>query len=152
MPLLLSKKEELESLGIAAIRLSIGLCYFFSALEKVLTGGAAWFSGLSLKVYVSTKSDVFGYFTENLFLLQFASLLIILFQFFFIFAIITEKGKMIFIFTGITFHFLTVLILNVGAYDTPWIFMYLFLLDANTFTWHKKVFGKRLPDIFFAKR
>jgi len=152
MPLLLSKKDELESLGFAGIRLSIGLCYFFSAIEKILTGGAAWFSGLSLKFYVSTKSEVFSYFTENLLLLQFASLFIILFQFFFIFAILLEKGKMVFIFTGIIFHFLTVLILNVGAYDTPWIFMYLFLLDTNTFTWRKKVFGKRLPDIFFAKR
>jgi hypothetical protein len=139
LPLLHTKKSNLQKMGIAGIRLSIGLAYFFSGAEKLLTGGSSWLAGNSLKMHLLYGNSNFDCLTEYQIVLQLASIMVILFQFLFIFSIVSGKGKIIFTFAGILFHWSTFLVLNVGAFDTPWIFMYVFLIDQETLRFNKQV-------------
>ena len=130
LPLLHVKKIQLQKLGIAGIRLSIGFAYFFSALEKILVGGKYWLNGTALKSQLTLKTDGAAWLLQTPFP-QIASILVIAFQFFFIFSIVSYRVRLIFIFVGILFHWGTAFFIDVGGYDSPWIFMYIFLIERK---------------------
>ncbi len=137
LPLFHQNNFHFRGMAIAGIRISIGLAYLFSALEKLMTGGLSWLSGHTIKMQLLANMEKGHWFLYEPFP-QIASLFVLLFQFFFVFSIVSGRACFIFVVAGILFHWSTAFLIDVGGYDSPWIFMYIFLFGTKTFDTNKK--------------
>lgn len=102
---------------IVLIKLSVGIAYLQSGLEKLLNSGFNWIYKNSF--FLSNESDIS---------FELLMAMVLLFQLGFVF--FTWKGPMkwLFLLGGIFFHFSTVVFINVGSFLNPWIAMYCFWL------------------------
>ncbi|UZR94611.1 HTTM domain-containing protein [Chondrinema litorale] len=122
------------------IQISIGLCYFFSGLEKVLVSGIHWFNGDNFEAHLHLHDTNFKFLLNQKWLIIVLANCAIFLQLFFISSILLKKLRLIFISGGILFHWGTVILLGVGSFYSPWIFMYIFLLNEKTSIFNIKKF------------
>ncbi|MBT31176.1 MAG: hypothetical protein CMO01_16090 [Thalassobius sp.] len=122
------------------IQLAIGLCYFFSGLEKVLVSGIHWFNGDNFEAHLRLHDTNFKFLLNHKWLIMLLANCAIFLQVFFITSIFFKKLRIIFISGGILFHWGTVILLGVGSFYSPWIFMYIFLLNEKTSIFNTKKF------------
>jgi hypothetical protein len=112
------------------IRFGIAMTYLLAGLEKLFTSGFSWASAETFRTYVFLHQAPLGLqLAESDFLAHLLPFLGILFQIGFICILFFPTYRLWFILSGIAFHIGTVLLLNVGDFMNPWIFMYIFFID-----------------------
>ena len=126
-------KEQQEGWPLQLICLCIALAYLFSGLEKLLLSGFNWASAENFKSYIFLHQAPVGLFVaESNFLSILLPTIAIIFQLFFFIILFLHKLKIPILITGIGFHAGTYILLSVGWYISPWIFVYIFFID-----WYK---------------
>ena len=116
--------------ALQLIQLGIGLCYFQAGLEKLLVSGTNWFSADTLRHHLTAHPTPAG-----LWLAQWEGLcvaiqgLVLAFELGFVLAVFFPKLRWAFLPFGILFHLSTKVLLNVGGFFSPWVFVYVFFID-----------------------
>ena len=134
------KQQIYAGSGIFFIQVVIGFSYLFSGLEKLMVSGIHWINGHTFQSYMELHQSESLISIDNQMLLILLANSALIFQLSFIICIFYKRWRPIYILLGIVFHWGTVILLNVGSYYSPWIFMYIFLIDKKTFTFNSKIF------------
>jgi len=118
------------SWSLSAMQATIAGTYFFAGLEKLFTSGLSWVSARTFRTYLELHQTPLGLqVAENDLLCVLLPLFAILFQLGFVLVLFYPKLRYVFLPGGIAFHAGTVLLFNIGAYFSPWIFVYIFFIN-----------------------
>jgi hypothetical protein len=129
-------KENMNAWAIQAIGLSIGIVYCMAGLEKLFISKLAWLEPTTLRSYLYLHPTSIGLWVAPYTVIcQILSILVLLVQLGFIVGVLFRKYRFYAIVGGIAFHIGTFLMMGIGDYNTPWIFVYIFLLPE---VFHKK--------------
>lgn len=111
--------------------LAVGLIYTSAGLEKIFIGGWDWINGNALLSYLqNSPTDLGKKLSTYPLLVTILSIITILWETsFFLILHKNQYTRLVFIFIGICFHASTYFFLNVGHYFSPWIWVYIFLLN-----------------------
>jgi len=127
------------------IRIVIASTYLLAGLEKLFTSGSDWLAPETLRGYLFLHQSSLGLWISKFpLVIILVSTLALAFQLGFILIILFPKRKLWFLSAGIGFHFGTVLLMDVGDFLTPWIFVYLFFVDWSWLGIHLGRF--KFPD------
>jgi len=119
-----------DAWALQLIKVVIVLVYLMSGLEKLLISQGTWLYADTFEGYIYAYQTPIGmWVVEQDWLVFLLPKLAILFQLGFISVLFYPRLAGLFILAGISFHSGTVLLLGVGAFVNPWVFMYLFLID-----------------------
>lgn len=119
-----------ESFVLFLIQLSIAGAYFLAGLEKLLSSGFTWASAETFRTYIYLHQQELGLrIAESDFLAYFLPWGALLFQLLFLLVVFFPKYKFIFLLGGVGFHWGTRLLMGIGSFFSPWIFVYIFFLD-----------------------
>ncbi|WP_157638108.1 HTTM domain-containing protein [Flexithrix dorotheae] len=157
MPFLVLEKERVRIIGeklqknwpLKLIQMTIGLAYLFSGLEKILISGFSWTSGDTFSGYLSIGTEgILRQFLLNhpLLVIIFANGVLI-FQLTFWIIIFNSRLRWFYLLLGIIFHWGTILALEVGTWNSPWIFVYIFFLPFDEMINKDWVIFKKLKRI-----
>ena len=112
------------------IQISIALVYFQAGLEKLLIGGLEWFQPQNFRAYLYMHPTQLGdWLSQSDFWCVSLPLGAMMLQLGFISIIFYPKSKWLLIPVGILFHLGTYLLLGIGWYYSPWMLVYVFLID-----------------------
>jgi hypothetical protein len=129
-------KENMNAWAIQAIGLSIGIVYCMAGLEKLFISKLAWLEPTTLRSYLYLHPTSIGLWVAPYTVIcQILSILVLFVQLGFIVGVLFRKYRFYAIVGGIAFHIGTFLMMGIGDYNTPWIFVYIFLLPE---VFHKK--------------
>ena len=125
-----NRERLIHTWSLPAIQTAIAGAYFFAGLEKVFTGGVSWATAHTFRTYLALHEVPLGLeVANNDFLSSLLPLLALLFQLGFPLILFFPKLRYIFLPGGIAFHTGTVLLFHIGAYFSPWIFVYIFFIN-----------------------
>lgn len=115
---------------LVLMQLGIALSYFFSGLEKMLIAGGQWFQPENMRYHFQVHPTDWGLYLSqsDAFCISLA-VLTIFFQLGFISIVFFKKLRWTFLPAGIIFHMGTYVLLNIGWYWSPWIFVYVFFIN-----------------------
>jgi len=118
------------SWSLPVIQAAIAGTYFFAGLEKLFTSGFSWVSARTFRTYLELHQTPLGLqVAENDLLCVLLPLFAIFFQLGFVLVLFFPKLRYIFLPGGIAFHAGTVLLFSIGAYFSPWVFVYIFFIN-----------------------
>lgn len=121
-----------QSFILFLIQCTIAGAYFLSGAEKLLNNGLKWTSTDTLSTYLKMHSQEAGkWLIEQPLLLSVLPWLVLIFQLFSITVLFYPRFRYPFIVAGIAFHWSTTWLMGIGAYLSPWIFVYVFFLDLG---------------------
>lgn len=127
----LKKKENYtEDWPLKGIQICIALAYFFSGLEKIFSGGIAWFHPDTLTYYLQLHSSSWGLWLSGQPVL--CSILAgwsVVFELGFIWIIFQRKTVFLILPIGIFFHWGVFLFLDIGGWIHPWFLVYFFYIN-----------------------
>ncbi len=124
------KNKVMLTWGVPAIQTAIAGAYFFAGLEKLFTSGFSWITPRTFRTYLELHQTSLGLqVAENDWLCVLMPLFALLFQLGFILVLFYPKLRYIFLPGGIAFHAGTVLLFSIGAYISPWVFVYIFFIN-----------------------
>jgi hypothetical protein len=136
MPFLLAETKHsnhqqiLNTWSLPAIQTVIAGAYFVAGLEKLFTGGLSWATAHTFRTYLYLHQVPLGLeVAKSEFLSTLFPLLALLFQLGFILIVFFPILRYILLPGGIAFHVGTVLLFHIGAYFTPWLFVYIFYIN-----------------------
>lgn len=125
-----SKSYDQKGWPLLLIQLVICLCYLMSGLEKIFISKFQWLHPETLKVYLLIHQTPLGIkLAANNFLCTLLPTLVIIFQLVFISILFSDKLKYIILPVGIIFHISVYYLFDVGGFQNPWIFSYIFFID-----------------------
>jgi len=112
------------------MQILIALVYFQAGLEKLLIGGLEWLNPQNFRAYLYMHPTTLGaWLSQSDFWCVVLPLGALVTQLGFISIIFYPRLKWLFIPLGIAFHLSTYLLLGIGWYYSPWMLVYLFLVD-----------------------
>ena len=121
-----------SSFVLFLIQLSIAGAYGLSGAEKLLTSGFQWANPETFRTYLLLHPRDAGlWVAEQAFLLNTLPWLVLVFQLSFVIVPFLPRFRYIFLISGIAFHWGTTWLMGIGAYWSPWIFVYVFFLDFH---------------------
>jgi len=127
-----SREGPNNSFILFLIQFTITGAYFLSGAEKLLTSGFEWASSDTLSAYLLMHPKKAGlWLIEQPILLGLLPWLILVFQLSSIVVPFYPRLRFFFIFSGVAFHWGTTLLMGIGTYLSPWIFVYIFFLDLD---------------------
>lgn len=125
-----NQESQITNWVLVLIQLGIASAYFFSGLEKILIAGIQWFNPENMRYHFQVHPTNLGlYLSQSDAFCMNLAVLTILFQLGFISIILFKKLRWIFLPAGIIFHMGTYVLLNIGWYWSPWIFVYVFFIN-----------------------
>ncbi len=126
------QNQENAGQGYRIFQAFIWSCYFFSGLEKISMSGLAWFDGKHFdQICQNHSKELCNSISSNPILGSTILLLGIGFQILSPLQWRFQKWGYINVFGGIVFHLGTWILFNVGGWQSPWLYMLLFLWPAN---------------------
>ena len=129
-----NENEKQKSFVLFLIQLSIAGAYFLSGAEKLLTSGFQWADAETFRTYLLLHPQEVGlWVAEQPFLLHILPWMVLFFQLSFIVVPFYPRFRHLFLLSGIAFHWGTTWLMGIGAYLSPWIFVYVFFLDLQKF-------------------
>jgi hypothetical protein len=136
MPFLINslpkKKDKAFAEGwvLKLIQLTISAGYLLAAIEKLLISGNSWFAAETLRYYLHIHPTIAGLWVAKSDVLCVSLQTgVIVFQLGFILIVFFPRLRGFFMLIGVIFHFGTVILMNVGGFFTPWLFVYIFFID-----------------------
>lgn len=125
-----TRKQNIQTWSLPVIQTAIAGAYLLAGLEKIFTGGFSWATAHTFRTYLSQHPTPLGeQVAESELLCTLLPVGALLFQLGFILMLFFPRLRYIFIPAGILFHVGTVLLFNIGAYFSPWIFVYIFYIN-----------------------
>lgn len=125
-------KAKQKSFVLFLIQFSIAGAYFLSGAEKLLTSGFQWADAETFRTYLLLHPQEAGlWVAEQPFLLNVLPWMVLIFQLSFIIVPFYPRFRSLFLLSGIAFHWGTTWLMGIGAYLSPWIFVYVFFLDLH---------------------
>ncbi|QHT67527.1 hypothetical protein GXP67_13270 [Rhodocytophaga rosea] len=120
----------LSGWALQLICVCIALAYLLAGLEKILISGWHWIDSDTFRSYIYLHQAPLGLeIAKSQWLCKVLPALALLFQIGFIGILILRKFIILFLIAGVGFHIGTYLLLGVGGYANPWIFVYIFFID-----------------------
>jgi hypothetical protein len=100
------------------IKITLGLAYFSAGLQKIIHSQGSWISSqttqeLFLRSHIVNNNPIAGFIGNSAFICQALSLVVIVFQWTFIFGIFSKNLRWVFIFIGLGFHISTSFLVNI---------------------------------------
>lgn len=124
-----------KSFVLFLIQFCIAGAYFLAGAEKLLTGGLSWASPETFRTYLLLHPRDAGlWVADQPLLLHVMPWGVLILQLSFILLPFYPRCRLVLLPAGIAFHWGTTWLMGIGAYVSPWIFVYLFFLDLNSFT------------------
>lgn len=124
-------KRTMAAWPLLLIRLSVAAAYFMAGLEKITIGGLSWLAPDSFRAYLylhpTSASQWAAQYDVVCVLIPLA---LLIFQFTFWLGAVFPKWRWYSIISGIAFHTGTVVLLDIGGLNTPWMFVYIFFLPC----------------------
>jgi len=112
------------------MQILITLVYFQAGLEKLFIGGLEWLQPNNFRAYLYMHPTTLGaWLSKSDFWCTVLPLGALTIQLGFISVIFYPRLKWLFIPLGITFHLSTYLLLGIGWFYSPWMLVYIFLID-----------------------
>lgn len=119
-----------QSFVLFLIQLSIAGAYFLAGVEKLLSSGFTWASAETFRTYIYLHQQEVGQqIAKNDFLAHLLPWGALLFQLLSLFIVFYPRHKAIFLVGGVIFHWGTRLLMGIGSFVSPWIFVYVFFLN-----------------------
>ncbi len=111
-------------------QIMIALVYLQAAVEKLLIGGFTWLYPQNFRAYLYMHPTTLGeWLSQSDFWCIALPLGALLFQIAFVSIVFFPRFKWFFLLAGLVFHLSTFLLLGIGWYYSPWMLVYLFLID-----------------------
>ena len=143
-------KGKLTSFVLLLIQLCISGVYLLAGIEKLLTSGFSWAGAETFRTYVYLHEQPLGLMiAESDFFAHFLPWGALIFQLVFILILFLPTYKLFFLMGGISFHWGTRLLMGIGSFFSPWIFVYIFFLNFEKIT---SILPSRITNIIKVKK
>ncbi len=141
--LMVPQKGQLLRWPFQLARVMVAAAYFLSGIEKLTIAGFKWLSPLNLHAHLLQHPTHLGALLSAYPALLFVgSLLILSWQLVFPLILFKEKWIVPLLCIGVAFHMATWVLMDVGTWLSPWVWVYVLFLKQNPFP--KALFPKAI--------
>lgn len=131
-----SHNDYLDGWALWLMQSAIAFSYFLSGVEKILMGGTAWFFEHHLSAYLAASPTLSAkILLQYPLLVQAISIFILCFQLTFPIILVYPRITWLYLLSGIFFHVQTKLVMDIGTWISPWIWVYVCFIFP---LWQKK--------------
>jgi uncharacterized membrane protein YphA (DoxX/SURF4 family) len=144
MPFLANQENKPEGWALPLIRLSVGTSYFFAGIEKLSISGLDWFRADTLIFHLQQHPTDSGLWASHYpFLCTILQISVIFFEIGFVACVFFPSLRWIFLPMGVAFHTGTWVLMNIGHWSSPWVFVYLFFIRWDKVLEKTRIFFRR---------